>query len=71
MNRTIEQQPEATLEQRIQAILDTQPEVEKALQCYARDLGVSLDHVVMGALVMVAQEYNDTTGKGMIPSLNV
>lgn len=70
MNPTLEAATELTLEQRVKAILETRPQVERALRCYARDLGVSIEHVILGALVMVAQDYNEATGNGMIPRLS-
>ena len=70
-NPALETAAEPALDQRIQRILDTQPKVEKALRSYARDLGVSLDHVILGALVLVAQDYDEATGGGMIPRLNI
>ena len=36
---------------------------------WARDLGVSVDNVIMGILRIVADDYNKATGKGMIPLL--
>jgi hypothetical protein len=44
-------------------------DIEKALRSYARDLGVSIDHVIVGALQMVAEDYNAATGNGTIPCL--
>jgi len=46
-------------------------DIEKALRSYARDLGVSIDHVIIGALQMVAEDYNAATGNGTIPCLRV
>ncbi len=69
MNNVTERVPADTLNERIRRVLDTQPQVEKALVNYARDLGVSVDHVIMGALLVVAADYNRATGDGMIPRL--
>lgn len=71
MDSTLTTSVELPLDQRVKSILDTRPQVEKALRNYARDLGVSIEHVILGALVMVAQDYNEATGDGMIPRLSV
>lgn len=71
MDSTLTTSVELPLDQRVKNILETRPQVEKALRNYARDLGVSIEHVILGALVMVAQDYNEATGDGMIPRLSV
>lgn len=45
-------------------------DIEKALKSYARDLGVSVEHVILGTLQMVAEDYNAATGNGTIPCLH-
>jgi hypothetical protein len=49
--------------------LSTRVDVEHALQLYANELGVSLDHVITGCLQMVAEDYMKATGDGAIPVL--
>ena len=44
-------------------------DIEKSLGRYAKELRVSLDHVIMGTLKMAAEEYDTATGKGIIPCL--
>ncbi len=70
MDSTLTTAIEIPIDQRVKSILETRPQVEKALRNYARDLGVSIEHVILGALVMVAQDYNEATGDGMIPRLS-
>ncbi len=70
MNPSVQVAIEQPIDQRVKSILETRPEVERALRSYARDLGVSVDHVILGALIMVAQDYNEATGNGMIPRLS-
>lgn len=50
-------------------VLADNPALEKSLNNYAHDIGVSLDHVVLGILQMVAEEYDNATGNGIIPCL--
>ena len=50
-------------------VLVDNPAIEKSLSSYAHDIGVSLDHVVLGILQMVAEEYDSATGNGVIPCL--
>lgn len=50
-------------------VLADNPGIEKSLNCYAHDIGVSMDHVVLGILQMVAEEYDTATGNGAIPCL--
>jgi len=47
----------------------SQEEVWKALNSFARDLGISVDHVIFASLRMVAEEYEKATGAGTIPCL--
>lgn len=58
----------AVLAQQAQQVIQG-TDIEKALRRYAHDLGVSLDHVILGALQMVAEDYNAATGNGAIPCL--
>jgi hypothetical protein len=53
-----------------QAVLDAQPALESTLRRYASDLGVSLEHLVLGSLMAVADEYKLATGDGKIPCLH-
>ena len=46
-----------------------QDHVLSALQRYADEIGVSVDHVIAAALQMVAEDYLAATGNGMIPVL--
>ncbi len=55
--------------ERTKTRLQQHPDIEKALSRYARELGVSIDHVIIGALQMVADDYNEATGNGQIPAL--
>lgn len=52
-----------------QDVIHAQPELESTLKSYAADLGVSLDHLVLGTLMAVAEEYRQATGNGQIPCL--
>ncbi|MBX3179406.1 MAG: hypothetical protein KF886_18780 [Candidatus Hydrogenedentes bacterium] len=52
-----------------QQIVKAQPALESTLRRYAEELGVSLDHVVLGSLMAVAEEYRRATGNGAIPCL--
>ncbi len=52
-----------------QKVLEAQPTLESTLKRYADELGVSLEHVVMGSLMTVAEEYQRSTGNGQIPCL--
>lgn len=60
---------DATLLEQTHKYLESDPDVALALGRYAKELGVSVDHVIMGSLRMVAEEYNRATGDGMIPAL--
>ena len=53
-----------------QAVLEAQPALEKVLTRYAAELGVSLEHLVLGSLMTVAEEYQRATGDGQIPCLH-
>ncbi len=53
-----------------QKILEAQPTLESTLKRYADELGVSLEHVVLGSLMTVAEEYRRSTGDGQIPCLH-
>lgn len=53
-----------------QTVLETQPALESTLQRYARELGVSVEHLVLGSLMAVAEEYRLATGNGQIPCLH-
>lgn len=59
----------AAIIQRAKRCLKAHPEVERSLTCYARDIGVSLDNVIEGALGMVARDYDSATGGGQIPAI--
>lgn len=50
-------------------ILKAQPALESTLKRYASELGVSLEHLVLGSLMAVAEEYRVATGNGQIPCL--
>jgi hypothetical protein len=52
-----------------QDIVRAQPALESTLRRYAEELGVSLEHLVMGSLMAVAEEYRRATGNGQIPCL--
>ena len=52
------------------AIVNAQPELESTLKRYASELGVSLEHLVLGSLMAVAEEYRRATGNGQIPCLH-
>jgi hypothetical protein len=58
-----------TLTAEARAALKDEAWVLKALRNYARDLGVSVEHVITGSLMMVAEDYNRATGNGVIPCL--
>ena len=51
-------------------VVRAQPELESTLKRYAAELGVSLDHLVLGTLMAVAEEYRRATGNGQIPCLH-
>ena len=53
-----------------QAVLEAQPALESTLTRYASELGVSLDHLILGSLMAVAEEYRQATGNGQIPCLH-
>lgn len=53
-----------------QDVIRKQPELEATLKRYAAELGVSLEHLVLGTLMAVAQEYREATGNGQIPCLH-
>ncbi|MCF6283692.1 MAG: hypothetical protein L3K26_00655 [Candidatus Hydrogenedentes bacterium] len=53
-----------------QSVLDAQPALESTLNRYAAELGVSLEHLVLGSLMAVAEEYQRSTGNGQIPCLH-
>lgn len=53
-----------------QKVLEGQPTLESTLTRYANELGVSLEHVVLGSLMTVAEEYRRSTGDGQIPCLH-
>lgn len=53
-----------------QDIIRKQPELESTLKRYAAELGVSLEHLVLGSLMAVAEEYREATGGGKIPCLH-
>jgi hypothetical protein len=59
----------AAILDRTRTQLQQHPDIEKALSRYARELGVSLDHVIIGVLQMVAEDYNEATGHGQIPAI--
>lgn len=50
-------------------IVRAQPALESTLKRYAAELGVSLEHLVLGSLMAVAEEYRHATGNGQIPCL--
>ena len=54
---------------RAQHILNENPEVAVSLRAYAQEINTSMEHVVMGILQMVAEEYDHATGRGTIPCL--
>lgn len=51
-------------------VLNAQPALESTLKRYAAELGVSLEHLVLGSLMAVAEEYRNATGNGQIPCLH-
>lgn len=51
-------------------VVRAQPELEATLKRYAAELGVSLEHLVLGSLMAVAEEYRNATGNGQIPCLH-
>jgi len=51
-------------------IVKAQPALESTLKRYAAELGVSLEHLVLGSLMAVAEEYRNATGNGQIPCLH-
>jgi len=53
-----------------QSVLEAQPALESTLNRYAKEMGVSLEHLVLGALMAVAEEYRLATGNGKIPCLH-
>tara|TARA_R110001592_G_scaffold118653_2_gene321230 strand:+ start:1160 stop:1366 length:207 start_codon:yes stop_codon:yes gene_type:complete len=53
-----------------QSVLESQPALECTLKRYAAELGVSLDHLIIGSLMTVAEEYRNATGNGQIPCLH-
>jgi hypothetical protein len=54
----------------VESVLEAQPALESTLRRYAAELGVSLDHLVLGSLMTVAEEYRRATGDGQIPCLH-
>ena len=60
---------ETTLLREAKRCVQPDDETWKALNRYAADLGVSVDHVIVGALKFAAEVYGDSTGSGMIPLL--
>lgn len=60
---------EGTLIQEATRLAQSHDELWKTLNKYAEDLGVSVDHVIVGSLRLVAEVYDNATGDGMIPIL--
>ena len=52
-----------------QHVLTANPDVARSLSNYAREINVPMEHVVLGILQMVAEEYDHATGNGTIPCL--
>ena len=53
-----------------QTVLEAQPALASTLSRYAKELGVSVEHLVLGSLMAVAEEYRLSTGNGQIPCLH-
>ena len=54
---------------RAQHVLTANPEVARSLSAYAHEINAPMEHVVLGILQMVAEEYDHATGHGTIPCL--
>lgn len=54
---------------RAQHVLNENPEVAASLRRYAQEINTSMEHVILGILQMVAEEYDQATGNGTIPCL--
>lgn len=61
---------EGTLLNEAKRALESHEDILKALNHYADELGVSVDHVIVGSLKLVSEVYNNATGNGMIPVLH-
>lgn len=60
---------ESTLVQEATHCIRNHEDIQKALHGYARELGVPVEHVIVGALQLAAEVYNSATGNGAIPCL--
>ena len=58
-----------SLVEKAHLFIEADPDIGLALERYANELGVSVDHIIIGALRMVADDYNKATGNGLIPAL--